>query len=405
MKKLTALITDDARFREASRKYLKLYAMRKCILAIAAVLITISATAQNAVTVVDADRAPVVGASVISANGLILGFTDAAGAIKASERDYPLSVRCLGYEAATVAAPCDTVYMQDATFSLPEMVVSTAGRPITRVVTYARGYFTASIGNDTVRAFGEYMLEYFFADGKVKGYKKSDSQSSCKASRLFLSLPQTEDGDSLMQSGATLMFYLITCPIELPHERIEETEAIRGGAATDTVPGKYGPEFIYRKNERIYSVEKDELANYKNHSRGHWLLKLLGFNMIFKLVNTSDIYAVNDSGKYDLYDYIYGSQTAQVIGKGKVIKWFFRKNMDVDFYGYNEQYPVSIERLTVEDYKEMRANRKTRKEEFRVPDNVLPLAPAIQVLAERKDLEVSLSDVKGMDESDEAGDE
>ena len=261
--------------------------MKRCVIA-AVVFAALNMSAQGLVTVVDSARTPVAGASVISSSGLIVGFTDAAGTIKAGERDYPLSVRCLGYEAATVSAPCDTVYMQDATFSLPEVVVSTAGRPIARVVTYARGYCTASIGGDTVRAFGEYMLEYFFADGKVKGYKKSDSQSSVKASRMFLSLPRTEEGDSSMQNGAFL-FYIITCPIELSHERIEETEAIRGGAVTDTVPGKYGPEFFYRKNERIYSVEKDELANYKNHSRGHWLLKLLGFNMIFKLVNTSHI--------------------------------------------------------------------------------------------------------------------
>lgn len=366
--------------------------MKKTVLFMAFALMALSASALDVLIVADGgDRAPVAGASVISANGLILGFTDGSGAIRATERDYPLSVRCLGYEAATVAEPCDTVFLSEATFALPEVVVSTAGRPITRVLTYARGYSTASIGGDTLRVYGEFMLEYFFKDGKVKGYKKSDRQSSVRASRLFVSRPIKEAGDSTVQFDA-MMLSIFLYPDEFQHGRIEETEAIRNGAETDTIWGKYSPEYIYSKNNRFYSVEKDELANYKNHSYGHWLLKLFGFNMIIKMFNTSDIYSVNDSGKYDLHDYIYGTQIGQIIGKGKIIKWIFGKNMDVDFYLYNEQYPVSIERLTVEDYKEMRAERKTRKEEFQIPDYVLPLAPPIQELADRMDARITLPD-------------
>ena len=354
----------------------------------------LGATAQGVVTVVDSsDRAPVAGASVISSSGLIVGFTDAAGTIKAGERDYPLSVRCLGYEAATVSAPCDTVYMQDATFSLPEVVVSTEGRPITRVLTYAREYCTGATLTDTMQMYCEYMLEYFFADGKVKGFNKSHESSISRRVRRYGRISNKCGLDSVMRpkydDDITSLSFLQNMAI-LPNDPKEETDAMKGGELSDTVQGKYFPKFVYHKNDRFFIVDCDALADYKDHKWSPLFFKLFGLTMDMQSADWSLIYDVNQSGRYELRDLISGTYNLCVIGRGKLLKRMIGVKDPINIYCCIEQYPVDIARITVEEYMELKKDYYTRKEEFRIPANVLPLAPAMQQLVDRVDREMPM---------------
>ncbi|MDE6271067.1 MAG: hypothetical protein K2M12_09480, partial [Muribaculaceae bacterium] len=323
--------------------------------------------------------------------GLILGFPDAAGAIMASVGDYPWSVRCLGYEATTVTAPCDTVYMQDATFPLPEVVVTPADRPITRVLTYAREYCTGTTGADTMQLYCEYMLEYFFADGKVKGFSKTHESGISRAVRRYGRIADSQGRDSVMQPRwdddiASLSF--LENMAFVPFEPREETGAMKDGALSDTVGGKFYPKFVYRKNDRFFTVDCDALADYKDHRWSPLFFKLLGLTMDMEAADYTLIYNYKDSGRYELRDFISGTYNLRILGRGKLLKRMLGVKDAISMYCYMEQYPVDIERLTVEEYKEMKKDYYARKEEFRVPANVLPLAPAMRQLVERADREI-----------------
>ena len=145
------------------------------------------------------DNSPLAGASVISSNGMIIGITDNEGKIKVENRDFPLTIRYMGYRSAQASAKDATISLQPEDYELPDVVISSAGRPITRVQTYMREYSTGSTPTDTLQLFNEYVVEYFLADGKVKGYSKGDAKAHVLAVRRRGRIYKSPDVDSVMQ--------------------------------------------------------------------------------------------------------------------------------------------------------------------------------------------------------------
>lgn len=175
----------------------------RLLLILLTLLISALCHAKSIVTICDStDKTPIIGASVISANGMILGATDQFGSISVEGNDFPLSVRCLGFGAATADNGCDSIFLHPSVYMLSEVSVSPADRPITRVVTYVREYCTGSTKTDSMQMFSEYMLEYFFADGKVKGYNKNDGTLANKlAWRKYARIANSQGVDSLLRPG------------------------------------------------------------------------------------------------------------------------------------------------------------------------------------------------------------
>lgn len=352
--------------------------------------------ANNYITLADSiDKSPVVGASVISSNGLIIGITDKNGQINVNPADYPLSFRSLGYEALTVnQSDVDSIFLSPATYSLSEIVVSPADRPITRVVTYAREYCTGATTTDTLQLYCDYMLEYFFADGKVKGYSKSHQSPNTLARRRFGRIANSEGLDSIMRPKSdddvsTLSF--LQNMAFVPYEPKELTDALKAGAVADTVQGKFFPKFVYRLNNGFFTIECDALSDYKNHSFSPWFFKILGLTMDMQEAYWTLIYNQNETGKYGINDFISGTYNLHILGKGKLLKKMLGVQDAIHMNCYIEQYPVEIEHLTVEEYKELKKTYYERTEQFRVPANLQPLAPAIQSLIDRINLELPIN--------------
>lgn len=320
-------------------------------------------------------------------------MTDKYGRINAEPKDYPLSVRCLGYEAVTSADINDNIFLTPARYPLSEVVVSPKDRPVTRVVTYAREYCTGSTRTDTMQLYCEYMLEYFFADGKVKGYSKTDMSSNKLAVRRYGRIANSRGLDSIMRprydDGITDISFLSNMAF-VPYELMEETEAMKNGAVADTVLGKYFPKFMYRKTNDNFIVDCDALSAYKNHKCSPWFFKLLGMTMEIQQAEWSLLYNKNDIGKYGIYDFIYGTYRIHVLAKGKQIRNLIGLKDAIGIDCYIEQYPIEIQRLSTEEYKELKRDYFTRKEEFRLPENVLPPIPAIENLVGRVDAEIPL---------------
>lgn len=219
------------------------------------------------------ENSPVIGAAVISSKGIILGTTDANGAISVDARDYPLSLRSMGFEPLSVSNPADTIVMIPASYQLGEVVVTPEGRPITRILTYAREYCTSASPSDTLQLYSEGMFEYFLCEGKVKGYKKSDAKAKLRALRRFGRMANSAGLDSIMRpdgSGEVTYLTFLTAGVSLPEEETAEAPAMAAGETTDTIRGKYYPKLIYRKSGNLFTVERDALADEKDHKMSPW---------------------------------------------------------------------------------------------------------------------------------------
>lgn len=367
--------------------------MRKVLTFILFAGITTLALAENYITVVDStDNGPVIGASVISGNGLIIGVTDNNGQINVSDTDFPLSFRSLGYEGCTVDnIKTDSVFLVPATYSLSEIFVSPADRPITRVVTYAREYCSGATSSDTLQMYCEYMLEYFFADGKVKGYNKSHKMPKMMAVKRYGRMANAAGLDSVMRPRydddiTTISF--IDNILSVPYEQVELTDILKNGALTDTIQGKYFPKIVYRLNNGYFTVDCDALSDFKNHTFSPWFFKVLGLTMEMQEFNWTYIYLQNDSDKYGISDFIYGTYNMHILAKGKLLRKMIGVQDHMYINCYIEQYPVEVQHLTVDDYKEMKKTYYERTENFRLPANVQPLLPAVQTLIDRVDHEI-----------------
>lgn len=349
--------------------------------------------AKNVVTVADRDdKTPLPGVSVISSNGLIIGVTDSLGRISVEQRDYPLSLRIAGYEQSTAAsADNDSIFLTPASYTLQEVVVTPADRPIIRVVTYAREYCTGAVSRDTLQLYGEYMLEYFFADGKVKGYSKGHQQAHSLSAARYGRIVKADGTDSVMRPTEGEDITLLSMAqhfLSIPHKPLKLSERMLQGAMADTIAGKYSPKHIYRLDKNFLTAETDALADHKEHRFSPWFLKALGLTMDMLTATKTHTYARNATGAYDLSNFICETYNMQFVGKGRLLKKLLGIKEPIDINSYFEQYPVDIQYLTAEEYQELKKIYDERTEPIRRPAELLPLAPAVERLTDRIDREL-----------------
>lgn len=347
---------------------------------------TLNIFAKTSLILVDADDGgPVSAASVISNDGLILGLTDENGCITVSpEKDFPLIIRSLGYESTTVARLSDTIRLCPAVYSLPEVVVNSTERPIIKILCYVREYCTGATSSDTMMMYSEYMMDAYYAYGKVKGYKKGDKRPSVRNVRRYARFSDSngldsvacpsEDDDITILSFAKDFTYV-------PFDSVGERKSMRLGASTDTVMGKYSPLRLYRKGNNVYSFSVDMLANYEDHKLSPFIFKMLGATMDIDKMQMSYAYNANPSGKYSLNDFIYSTSHFHALAKGKLFKKFFRAKEPMHMDCYVELYPVDVEYLTVGEYKKQRKEKD--EADFVEPKNLQPLVPSIRRIVER----------------------
>ena len=354
------------------------------VLVLLGMLVPLRALAR--LVVVDSeDSLPVAGVAVIGGNGIIIGTTDADGSIAVGDEGcYPLVIRAMGYKSATLDAPVDTLALEPAAYSLRELVVSPGERPISRVVCFAREYCTGATGSDTLQLYCEYMTESFIADGKVKGYKSYYTRPRPRAARRYARFAG-EGTDSVARPRydddvvgvLSWMEYLAS----VPGESIDERDAIRGGASTDTVAGKYSPKSVYKKTRASYIRTDDMLSDHKNHKYSPGFFKLLGFTIDTDKMTSSTVYKVNDRGRYGLHDYVYSTYSVHMLARGKHFKRWLHTKDPIDLDCYIELYPVAITRHTVEEFKAMK--EEMTRIEFAEPENLLPMIPAVKSLVEQ----------------------
>lgn len=343
--------------------------------------IYLSIYAGNTITVVDdSSNEPLPAATVFSQTGIIIGLTDKDGRITIpSANDYPVSVRCLGYETTRCNEGLQEVRMEMAAYSLPEVLVTPVDRPVVRMVCYVREYLSAVVGADTLMNYNEHMADVFFTTrDKVKGFKPKTSPRFLR-SRLYARKATSGGNDSIYQPRFRNDTFAWEHLINLPNEQVTVSNAIANGAKTDTVAGKYGVKTLMRKPDgNTYIVQTDYLANSKNHTLSPFIFKMLGMTIDFNECQGSLIYRSNDTtSSFSPADLVSASFSMSVLGKGKWIKTMLRTDNEVQMYCFYEIYPVHVDYLTVNEAKELSGNENASVEWSISPD-ARPLEPAIQ---------------------------
>lgn len=153
--------------------------------------------ANGTVHVIDVeDSSPLIGVSVFSGSGVILGATDTDGAFdRIMESDYPLTLKCMGYMPAVCHKGECLVKLIPASMELPEVTVTPADRPVARLVCYVREYTSGATETDTVRYFAEHVGDFYYTTSKVKKFKAPGSFRPL-ASRLYERHTDNQGSDS-----------------------------------------------------------------------------------------------------------------------------------------------------------------------------------------------------------------
>ena len=283
-----------------------------------------------------------------------------------------------------MTGPADTVSLLAAQYSLPEVEILAGERPVRRVLWYAREYSTGSTGRDTMQLYSEYMLESFFTDNKIKGFRASDSNPSAKATRRYARISGKNRTDSVFMHKpgddiTTIAWGETFCTV--PEGQIKETPAISEGATLDSIAGKYGTKLILKKSGNRYTRIIDNLSDSKNHSMSPALFKLFGMTIDINQYNSVLCFQQNEQGLYNIYDLLYSSVTLDVLARGKVFRWIFKSKEPLRMNTYIELYPVEITSHSVEEYKELRKSFDPLA--FRMPETMLPEIPAVTDLKTR----------------------
>lgn len=365
---------------------LKMSMLMKKIMLLVVFWVALMAKGGEMLVIDTSDKTPLAGATVIAGNGMILGLTDGDGFIAVDPcKDFPLSVRCVGYEPVDVTEAVETIALTPVAYELGEVVVTPVDRPVKRVICFAREYSSGITGSDTLQLYSEYMAEAFITGGKVKGYRSADARPTYKAVRRYARI--TKDGrdtifrpryDDDIKDLSWFGFLAF-----LPDRKIEVPDAIKNGAESDSVPGKYGVKFIHRKKNNLFTKTADVLSDHKNRSWSPWFFKMLGFTVDINAGSWTLSFADNGSDSYDITDFITGTYNIHMIGRGKWLKKAFDTKLPIEMYTCIELYPVELLNCTVAEYKELRDDFSRMS--FQYPADIRPMSPAVQRLVDRID--------------------
>lgn len=357
------------------------------ILLIAILLFCRSVDAQE--RVVDAtDRSPISTASILDAEGNMVGFTYNDGVfseIPASA--YPVTLRCIGYEQLVIERPENRTWeMTPIAYELDEVVIVPVDRNVLKQTFYVREYFSMYNESDTITSFVEHMAERFVPttkDAKFGGNSSLRILESRKYShyQLFGEDSISTDPETLFPSMVAI-FEPSSKEVTAPASFKESGNSIK----LQEESGKSGILRIKKQTDKTFTITIDGLADCKDHKISPWLLKLVGCTMEFNQLYITQAYQVNDKGIYLPNDLIEASLVMQADGRGKYLRKALKSDKPIVIRSLIEMYIVDRDYLSREEAKEEYRN-KSKDVKFVIPSTVPPLSEATRRLVERANKE------------------
>ena len=336
--------------------------------------ISFIAFATNAgVRIIDKEtEEPLAKASVFDKNGKFIAVTDDNGIVPSNvtNSSYPLNVRYVGYEPKDVVSPDEgDIKLEETSYELPEVIVDSESHNHMVITAYVRNYITRATEKDTIVSFEEQIVDFMFPvtkKSKVKGWNKArvlaqrtyDWGKNSKRDTVRY----TED-----TKGSSYSFNL--------DDKFVVPEAMAAGnAIKETMPGKFNDKETWQKRGDTYFLEKDGLADYKDHINKPALAKLLGLTMYMDLDEAKYKFHENGKNKFSPEDVLEASVNYHMNLSGKGIKYAYDTKDPIDLYGYGEMFVIDRSYLTAEDAKELKKNPPVINMNFKAPENI-PLPP------------------------------
>ena len=233
----------------------------------------LAARAQRTVVADSVTRLSLPSASVFDRDGRFAGISRADGRLPyVSPAAYPLTIRYIGYKEKVVPMTGnDTIFMQELSRELSEVVVESRSHKVLHMLAYVREYSTLTTYTDTVSLFREKMVDYMLPEGDTGSFK-GWSNPRVLASKSYYRFTDAKGLDSVSDrcnhhfSWADWMWARVD--VTLPG-------ALRGvEVASDTVNGRYQPAEIWVRNGSRVVVDVDVMADARSR---RWVPGLLPF--------------------------------------------------------------------------------------------------------------------------------
>lgn len=358
--------------------------MKSLFMFVAAMLLSIVSVGAQ-VRVVDAtNQTPISAASVFDAVGNMVGFTWGDGTLSdIPVTEYPLTVRCMGYEPITIDRAEDKAWpMNPIAYELEEVVIVPVKRNVLKQIFYVREYFSMSSQKDTMTIFKEHMADRFVPTSKDAKFG-GDASLRILATRDYARFKFSEKDSVVCESEKPFPSML---PIfDLEEEEVKAPESFLTSTSTNKIheeQGKSGPVSIYKQNDQTFTEIIDILAIKKSHTWSPWPLKLLGYTMEAKQFYYHQTYRVNDKGVYYPKDFLEGSFVMEADGRGKNFRKILDSDKPIMIRTMIELYVVDREYLSKEEAKDEYKHKPTNVS-FQIPSTIPGLNKATQDLIDR----------------------
>lgn len=322
------------------------------------VMWAVMALGAGAVVVLDAtDRQAVVAATIMDADGRVLGLTGSNGEVpEVLLQSAPLTIRTMGYEAQTVYGDEDEVLLEPSVYELQDVEVGSADRNVARMVFFVRQYTTLEGDNKQITQVSESMVDFFVP---IRKAKKIDRRSKLRVlNQWTASHAQWADGRDSLYVPATedLSFLnaLVTIDSALIHEPARFGIVSQDSVVSDTVWSKHVyPQYIMRRTPAGFFVTIDALAKEDNHRMSPWYFKMLGLTIDINELIATCVMTPNGRESHRPDDITSMGYTLQIDCRGKWFKRAFESENPVLLRSWAEFYLVDRTYLTDKEAREM----------------------------------------------------
>lgn len=344
--------------------------------------VCLAAYAERVVTDSSGERLP--KASVFGNNGNVVGVCDENGVMpELAPSLYPLTVRYVGFEPATVLLTSDSVVvMSPASYDLPELVIDNESRSVLHLVGYMREYNTMTSTADTNLTYSEKVVDFMIPRKKVKKFKGWSSPRTL-ARRDYVLFTNKAGLDSVSSEVDDTFSWsnfvnLVTGELTVPDS------LINGTVRSVTKDGKYSPKMSWRKTGDDYTLEIDALADHKDHIYSPNVLKFFGLSTDFSKLETDYMFTELSGNKISAENVMRATFGIEALCRGKLMKLATGSKEPFNLNSYYEFYVTQREYLTPEEARELKDNppRYDRKT-IAAPEGVASPDPAIMRLIER----------------------
>lgn len=347
----------------------------------------LSFSGNAAVVVTDLESGlPLPKASVFDRNGVFIGMTGEDGEVPADipASAYPVNIRYVGYLPADVHSPdSGVVALEESPYVLPEIVVDDKSRNMLYVKAYVRDYSSGLHSTDTMTYFSESIVDFMIPlaeKPKYKGWKKSRVLAEREYGRVVRDR-NGERRDTLTyteNSNTTGRTFSLSSRFDVPREILDGTER------KVVVDGKYGPRDVWTAVGESFLLDRDILADQKNHVSSPALLKLFGMTIDF--TREENLYKFDRVEGRSVLRPDMISEAAfffDVTLKGKAFKWITKQKEPVDISAYSELFVIDRAYLTVDEAKELQKDApEVDAGSFSAPEGIPPVPAEVRRLKE-----------------------